>query len=167
MIIAILFIFCLLDLLILDISFKISLFIIFCLPLFLFSIIGFNHENFVLGLSFDVSSPCFQNLIFDAGVKIKIIDCINISSGWQFDVQACANEVQTWVPSIGISVKFNLDTGFTNKEKWQTSELEVSTAWKNIYDNVNAFSVGAIVNVGQPDVAAPTISIDADVEIEE
>lgn len=126
-----------------------------------------NHENFVLGLSFDVSSPCFQNLIFDAGVKIKIIDCINISSGWQFDVQACANEVQTWVPSIGISVKFNLDTGFTNKEKWQTSELEVSTAWKNIYDNVNAFSVGAIVNVGQPDVAAPTISIDADVEIEE
>ena len=72
----------------------------------------------VLGLSFDVSSPCFQNLIFDAGVKIKIIDCINISSGWQFDVQACANEVQTWVPSIGISVKFNLDTGFTNKEKY-------------------------------------------------
>ena len=26
---------------------KISLFIIFCLPIFLFSIIGFNHENIV------------------------------------------------------------------------------------------------------------------------
>lgn len=46
------FIFCLLDLIISNISFKISLFIIFCFPLFLFSIIGFNHENFVYVLTY-------------------------------------------------------------------------------------------------------------------
>lgn len=42
-----LFVFCLLDLLISDITIKISCFIIFCFPLLLFSIIGFNHENFL------------------------------------------------------------------------------------------------------------------------
>lgn len=42
-----LFIFCLLDLLIPNWSIKISCLIIFCFPLFLFSIIGFNHENFM------------------------------------------------------------------------------------------------------------------------
>ena len=41
------FIFCILDLIIKNISIKISVFIIFCFPLLLFSIIGFNHENFV------------------------------------------------------------------------------------------------------------------------
>ncbi len=46
------FIFCLLDLIISNISLKISLFIIFCFPLFLFSIIGFNHENFVYVLTY-------------------------------------------------------------------------------------------------------------------
>lgn len=42
-----LFIFCLLDLLIPNLTIKISCIIIFCFPLFLFSIIGFNHENFM------------------------------------------------------------------------------------------------------------------------
>ncbi len=41
------FIFCLLDLFISNSSIKISLFIIFCFPLFIFSIVGFNHENFI------------------------------------------------------------------------------------------------------------------------
>ena len=42
-----LFIFCILDFLIKNWSVKISCFIIFCFPLLLFSIIGFNHENFI------------------------------------------------------------------------------------------------------------------------
>lgn len=41
------FMFCILDLFKLNLTFKISFFIIFCFPLFLFSIVGFNHENFV------------------------------------------------------------------------------------------------------------------------
>lgn len=46
------FIFCILDLIIKNISIKISCFIIFSFPLFIFSIIGFNHENFVYFLSY-------------------------------------------------------------------------------------------------------------------
>ena len=47
-----LFIFCLLDLLIKNVSIKISLLIIFCFPLLLFSIVGFNHENFLYVLMY-------------------------------------------------------------------------------------------------------------------
>lgn len=46
------FVFCILDLLFNNLTTKISLFIIFCLPLFIFSIVGFNHENFVYFLSY-------------------------------------------------------------------------------------------------------------------
>lgn len=41
------FIFCLLDILIPHATIKLSLLIVFCFPLLLFSIIGFNHENFL------------------------------------------------------------------------------------------------------------------------
>lgn len=40
-----LFLFCIADLFFDSLNFKISLFIILYLPIFLFSIIGFNHEN--------------------------------------------------------------------------------------------------------------------------
>ena len=46
------FMFCFLDLFNLNISIKISIFIIFCFPIFLFSIIGFNHENFIYVLTY-------------------------------------------------------------------------------------------------------------------
>ena len=41
------FMYCMLDLFSINISVKISVFIVFCFTLFLFSIIGFNHENFI------------------------------------------------------------------------------------------------------------------------
>lgn len=40
-----LFIFCFINLFFNNLNIKIFIFIIFCLPVFLFSIIGFNHEN--------------------------------------------------------------------------------------------------------------------------
>lgn len=42
-----LFVFCFLDLILKNWSAKISCLIVFCFPLLLFSIIGFNHENFI------------------------------------------------------------------------------------------------------------------------
>ena len=46
------FIFCILDLLFKNWSIKISCLIIFCFPLLLFSIVGFNHENFINVLTY-------------------------------------------------------------------------------------------------------------------
>lgn len=39
------FIFCIINFFTFTLFFKIFIFIIFCFPMFLFSIIGFNHEN--------------------------------------------------------------------------------------------------------------------------
>ncbi len=41
------FVFCLLDILIPNATIKLSFLIILCFPLLLFSIVGFNHENFI------------------------------------------------------------------------------------------------------------------------
>lgn len=123
-----------------------------------------NTKNFTLGLSLDVSTPFFQNLIFDAGVQMKIINCIMLSSSWQFDTQAFFTGTQSWLPTVGLSFTFSLDTSFTKNKNWTKSDMEVGTAWKNVYGNVNAISVGTIVNLGQPDRKAPEIKINADFE---
>ena len=39
------FMFAVVDLLFVDITVKVAVFIVFALPLFLFSLLGFNHEN--------------------------------------------------------------------------------------------------------------------------
>lgn len=126
-----------------------------------------NKKDFILGLAVDVSSPFFQNVIVDAGVQMKMFDVVKLSSSWQFDFQTCLAGKPTLLPTVGLSFVFGLDTSFTKKESWKKSDLEIGTAWKNVYDNVNAISVGGIINVGQPDRAAPEITVDADVEVEE
>ena len=47
-----LFVFAILDMLFVNLTFKIACFIIFCLPLFLFSIFGFNQENFLYAITY-------------------------------------------------------------------------------------------------------------------
>ena len=58
------FVFCILDLISFNLSIKISIFIIFCFPLFLVSIIGFNHENFVYVLTYLFKFLCHQKIYF-------------------------------------------------------------------------------------------------------
>lgn len=126
-----------------------------------------NTKQFVLGLSLDVSTPLFQNIIIDTGVQMKIMDVFFISSNWQFDLAACTQGKMSWLPTVGLTFKFSFDSSFTNKEDWQKSDMQASAAWKNIYDNVNAVSAGVIINLGQPDKKAPVIKIDDDVMEEE
>lgn len=46
------FIFCLINLILTNITLKIFLFIILCFPILLFSIVGFNHENILYVFSY-------------------------------------------------------------------------------------------------------------------
>ena len=87
-----------------------------------------------------------------------------LSSSWQFDTQAFFTGTQSWLPTVGLSFTFSLDTSFTKNKNWTKSDMEVGTAWKNVYGNVNAISVGTIVNLGQPDRKAPEVKINADFE---
>lgn len=121
-----------------------------------------NTEKFTLGLSLDVSTQLFQNVVLDAGVQMLIANFIEINSSWQFDTQACIAGCQSWMPTVGITFKFGLDTSFTNNNKWTKSDIEVGAAWKNVNETVNAVSAGTVITLGQPDRVAPQITIDVD-----
>lgn len=123
-----------------------------------------NKPQFVLGLSLDVTTPFFQNVLIDAGVQMKIFKFITLSSGWQFNAQECAVGRQSWIPSVGLSFTFALDTSFIKKSGWAKSDMEAGAAWRNLYGNMNAISAGAVINLGQPDRTAPEIQINADFE---
>ena len=43
------------------------------------------------------------------------------------------------------------------KTGWAQSEMTVSGAWKQLYKNINAVSVGATLNLGLEDTQAPEI----------
>lgn len=58
-----LFIFCLINLIFNNLTLKIFIFIILCMPLFLFSIIGLNNENIFYVLSY-LLKFIFSNKIF-------------------------------------------------------------------------------------------------------
>ncbi|MCR5613801.1 hypothetical protein [Treponema sp.] len=126
-----------------------------------------NAKNFVLGLSLDVSTPFFQNVIIDAGVEMLMFNFVVLSSSWEFDMQSLFAGKQSWLPTVGLSFKFGLDTSFTKKSDWSKSDIEVGTAWKNVTQNVNAISVGTVINLGQPDRNAPEIKMNAIEEEEE
>lgn len=126
-----------------------------------------NTEKFTLGLSLDVSTQFFQNVVFDAGVQMLIANFIEINSSWQFDTQACAAGYQSWLPTLAITFKSGLDTSFTKNQKWTKSDIEVGAAWKNVTDNVNAISAGTVITLGQQDRVAPTITIDVDFDDDE
>ncbi|MCL2354376.1 MAG: hypothetical protein FWC68_00500 [Oscillospiraceae bacterium] len=46
------FVFAVVDLLFIDLTFKIAVFIVFALPVFLFSLFGFNHENILYVITY-------------------------------------------------------------------------------------------------------------------
>lgn len=123
-----------------------------------------NTDSFVLGLSLDVSTPLFTDLILDFGVQMKICDIFIISSGWEFDMAEVATGKNSWFPSIALTWQFGLDTSFTKNSKTKKSDMAIGAGWKNNYGNVNAVSCGIELNLGQKDRAAPSININANVE---
>lgn len=125
-----------------------------------------NQKNFVLGLSVDVTTPFFQNFIIDAGVEMHMLKFIILSSSWEFNMAECVEGKMSWLPTVGLTFKFALDTSFTKKDAWQKSDMQVGAAYKNVHDGVNVFSAGAAFNLGQPDRQAPSINVEANIEEE-
>ena len=115
-----------------------------------------------VGLSVDVTTPFFQNLIIDSGVQVELFDFIRITSSWQYNAYEYAQDRGTYLPTVGIVFKLNINTGasdYMKKHDWQTSELSPSAAWKNVNGDVNAISVGTVLRLGALDNDAPDIEI--------
>lgn len=113
-----------------------------------------------LGLSLDFSYPAFQNFVADVGLQLQFWDFLKISSSWEFDAQEFANDAKNLMPSVGVSFKFlfrSKEGSYLARKGWAESEMTVSGAWKQLYENVNAVSAGAILNLGLEDTKAPEI----------
>lgn len=119
-----------------------------------------RSENFVLGLSLDVTTPFFQNLIFDSGVQIEIAHFLRINSSWQFNARDANEGHNSWLPTVGVVFKFNIGTDFMKKDDWARSEICPSMAWKNVDGDINLISAGAVLRLGELDTEGPVIEME-------
>ena len=121
-----------------------------------------KNDQINLGASFDLAFPSFQNLVVDAVLQMQIHDFMKVYSGWEFDVREFSEGSKSIIPSIGVSFKFlfnSKDNSFLANKGWQQSEMTVSGGWKRLYENIDAFSAGAILNLGLKDTSAPEIEL--------
>ena len=122
-----------------------------------------HAEKFVLGLSFDVTTPLFMNLILDSGLQMRICDFVQINSSWQCNFHEVWNGTNSWLPTIGLVFKIPIRMGnseFVKKNDWSKSELCPSIGWKNVDWDVNMISVGAVLRLGELDESGPNIEME-------
>ncbi len=120
-------------------------------------------ENFVLGVSADVTTPFFMNFIFDTGIQARICDFVQINSSWEFNAREAYYDHNSWLPTLGVVFKFNIGMGssdFVKNRDWSKSELCPSAAWKNVDYDINMFSLGAALRLGQKDRSGPDIEME-------
>ena len=119
-----------------------------------------DKDNFEVGASADISSPAFNDFVFDTAVQIVIVDVVKLSSCWEYDAREFSEGSKNLMPSVGLSVQFKFkskNVSLLANKGWEQSEMTVSGAWKQMYKNVNAVSAGAKVNLGLKDTQPPEI----------
>lgn len=121
----------------------------------------FGNENMKLGFSFDLSTPCFQNLIIDTGFKFAVKDMLTISVAEKFNInELCSQKYTNLIPSVGLLFKFNFkvqNNELLDRHEWGSSEMTCGAAYKNLYGDINAISTGVDLTLGMKDEAAPVI----------
>ncbi len=101
--------------------------------------------------------------IFDFGYQMTIKDSFYLRASYTLDINELSKESITHTsPALGFGYKLTLDTGksgFMKDKGWDKSDLTVSTAYQNLYEDIHAISAGANFKFGQPDEEAPSIQI--------
>ncbi len=122
----------------------------------------YRNDIMKLGFSFDLSTPCFQNLILDAGLQFSLKDMLVLSVAEKINISEACWGHANYIPSVGLSFKFAFDVknnAYLAQNDWSESEMTVSAAYKNIYSTVNAISAGVDINLGMQDTTPPDIKI--------
>ncbi|AEE16294.1 hypothetical protein [Treponema brennaborense] len=127
----------------------------------------FSVKNLKGAFSADLSAPQFSNLVFDAGLQLQFSDMVTLKTGWQFNLKEVIAENYNLLPSVGVSVKFGINTTdnrFMAENGWQQSDLITSGAWQQLYGGVQAVSAAASLRLGLTDTEAPVIVLWGDEE---
>ncbi len=132
-----------------------------------FSSLLLSNENVKLGFSFDVTTPLFQNLILDTALQFSIKDIVYVSVAEKFNYCEVMNGYKSYLPSVGLFVKFTLDVkdnDYFEDNGWSKSEMTVSSAYKPLDSTLHAISAGVDINLGTKDNLPPEIKIFDDEE---
>lgn len=122
-------------------------------------------DDFRIGASVDFAAPAFQDFVADIGLALEYsglsFATFRLASAWEFDVREFAEDSKNIIPSVGLSVKFNFSANNETMANhgWAESEITAGGAWRNLYENVNAFSAGAVLKLGQEDTDPPVITL--------
>lgn len=119
----------------------------------------FNVKKITGGFSFDLAAPFFQNAVINTAVGFNIMNFVNLSLGWEANIRELVNGNAVNLPSIGVSVKFAINsTGISKKNQdWAKSEITASAAWQQLYGGIQAISGGVVMDLGMKDTSAPEI----------
>jgi len=122
-----------------------------------------EKDKFTLGASFDLAYPSFQNLVCDLGLQMQYASFLKLSIAEELDVRELAEGNKNLIPAVGLSFKFlfksKADSTITKFAGGEESEMTVSAAWHNMYEDVNAFSAGAVLKLGLEDRDPPKITV--------
>ncbi|QTQ13483.1 hypothetical protein HRQ91_02875 [Treponema parvum] len=122
----------------------------------------FESELFSGAFSLDMTIPSAQNFILDAGLQFMYRNFLKLSGAWQYNAREVIEGSESWLPSLGITFKFMLnskDSAFMKEKGWQESEAAITGAWKKMYENINALSGGVTLKLGMKDTEAPEIKL--------
>lgn len=120
----------------------------------------FKNHILNIGVATDLSTSLFQNLIWDFNAQFLFKDTFLVSIGESINLRESINNKWSAIPSIsfGFNFVFGLEKyEYFNKKDWKESEMTVSTAYKNLYGAVNAYSAGINIKLGMEDEEPPVI----------
>lgn len=119
-------------------------------------------EQFKGGFSFDVSTPCFSDLIFDVGLNFSFKDMVFLNVAENIDILEIKNEHYNLIPAISLGIKFNFNaknSEYLKSRSWDSNEMLTTLAWQQKYEKIQAISGGARLYVGQKDTNPPVIQL--------
>ncbi len=114
--------------------------------------------GFKTGFSTDLSSPTFQNLLFDVALGMDFRKIVNLNVGWNMNLRELMNGGKVNWPSVGINFKFGISSKSDKiKESWKQSELSPSVGWQCLNGGLQNIAASASLYLGMQDKEAPTI----------
>src|SRR5574344_77140 len=111
------------------------------------------------GFSADIAAPFFQNAVFNTTFGFAYADIVRLSIGWEANVRELVEKNPVNLPSVGLSVKFAINSSGISKanQDWAKSEISTTAAWQRLYGGIQAISGGVLMNLGMKDTSAPEI----------
>lgn len=114
------------------------------------------------GVSLELVTPGFQNLLLSFGFHFAIADAFYMRIAENFNVAETIAKHYNFVPAISVGYSFTFNKrkdGKVPSRTWENSEMTINTAWRQWYETAHAVSANVIVKVGMRDTEPPVIEL--------